>query len=383
MKQLTENKKLLIIMSIAILFTVALSTYLLKTKPKARHVIPKHLSPLVKTKELTVSDHKIYLTAMGLVKKAQSIQLNARVSGEIVKISPRLRPGALFKKGEFIAQIDPTDFKLNIRKQKSELLAAQLNLELEEGKRMVAQREFTLLNETIKKEDERLILRTPHLEAAQANVNAAQAALQQTQLDLKRTTITAPFNAIIKDPAVAVGMQVNANSALGTLINSDVFWIEASLPINELSYVNIGQNPSKVTIKSRSPKQVFPQGLVQTITSSVESKGHMARIIIEVINPIEESIGAPLLLDDLVSLSIEGKVLKNVMAIPRLALHEGNRVWLFEKDKKLTVKKVEKIWADKNFVYISSDSIKPEQKLITTHLIAPVQGMSLREMGGK
>jgi RND family efflux transporter MFP subunit len=362
---------------------VATSVYWLENKPRAKRAAPVILAPLVETIDAQSVTHQVNVPAMGTVTAAQSVELSARVSGELVEVSRRLVPGECFKKGELIARIDPTDFELALRRAEADLVNARYELELELGKRAVALREYELLGETIAEEDRALVLREPHLKNAQAKVDAAEAAVRQAKLDLERTRITAPFNAVVVERDASVGMQVNSGTKLATLAGSDRYWIEATLPVGELSWIRAGKNGSRAAITPRSPGQRFPEGKVRSIMSGVESKGRMARVVIEVPRPFQGGSGAPLLLGDLVTLSIEGKALENVIRIPRAALHEGPAIWLLSPDKRLKIVSVAPLWAEKDAVYVGAATVAEGDRLIGSSLAAPVEGMKLRTGGAQ
>ena len=55
-------------------------------------------------------------------------------------------------------------------------------------------------------EDGDLALRKPHLEKALADLAAAEADLRQADLQLERTRLAAPFNAILRARHVTVGV---------------------------------------------------------------------------------------------------------------------------------------------------------------------------------
>jgi RND family efflux transporter MFP subunit len=362
---------------------IGTSVYWMKNKPRAKRAAPKVMAPLVKAVDIKAQDHRVVVAALGTVTAAQSVELMARVSGEVTEINPNLFPGAMLPKGTMIAQIDPSDFKLALRQKEADLVKARYELELELGQRAVAEREYELLGETIAEEDRDLILREPHLRSARAKVDAAEAAVEQAKLNLQRTRIVAPFNAVIKERFVSVGMQLGSGSKIATLVDSDRYWIEATVNVEEMGWIRFGSSASSVTIAPRTAGQNFPEGVVKSIMSDVVSKGRMARIVVEVPDPIENAEGTPLLLGDLVQLSIEGKMLENAVAIPRAVLHHGNTVWLLSPENRLKIVAIEPLWAEKSAAYIAADTVPEGYRLITTDLAAPVEGMTLRTQGAK
>lgn len=71
-------------------------------------------------------------------------------------------------------------------------------------------------------------------------VQLALAKLANAQLDLARTSIVSPVNAIVGTLKIEQGAFAAAGQPLMTLISMEDFWIEAYLTENNLSYVNPG-----------------------------------------------------------------------------------------------------------------------------------------------
>ena len=370
-------------MTLIVLGAGTLSLYWLSNKPRAQRTPPKVLPPLVEVTEVTPKSYRVLIHALGTVKAAQSVDLSAQVSGEVIEVNERLRPGERFRKGELIARIDPVDFELALRQKQAELIQAQSDLALERGQQAIARREYELFGEDINGTDLALLLRVPYYNAARAKVEAAEASVEKAQLDLNRTRIVAPFDALIQSRSVSLGSQLSIGSKVATLIDTQRFWIEATLTPGQLPWIRHDVNASEVSITPRNGKQRFPLGTVKTVLADVAAEGRMARIIIEVPKPYDAGVGTPLLLNDIVSVTIKGKLMENVVAIPRADVHEGNRIWCLAPDGTLTIKSVYPVWDTRDVLYIHAGVIGDNERLITTNLAAPVAGMRLRTPGAK
>jgi len=367
-----KNILSIFIMSIIVIAVVAISIYWMKNRPHATRTPMKVLAPLVTAVKIDSISHDIIISALGKITPVQIVELSAQVSGEVIDVIDELIPGMKLKKGDLIAQINPIDFELFLEQKEADLVKAEFELELELGQVAVAKREYELLGEDIDKENRALILREPHLRAAQAKVNSAKATVDLAKLNLQRTKIVSPFNATVKTKFVSVGMQIHSGSKIVTLVGSERYWIETTLPSNTLKWINFGKNGSKVDIEPNHT------GVVKTIMNDVEQNGRMARVVIEVKNPLDRTNGSPLLLDDITTVSIHGKTLNNVIKIPRSTLHNGNSIWFLSPENKLKILKIIPIWTQKDAIYILANTISKEYRLITSSIPAPVSNMSLR-----
>ena len=374
-----------------ILVTVSLSYYWLSNKPRAKRK-PAHIAaPLVETITPEVSDHQTSLFAMGNVIASQSVNLNARVSGMVISVSENFIEGGFLKKGEPIVEIDPIDFQLAVRQRKSELIKAEFDLKMEMGQQAIARREFELLGSELGPQAKELVLRKPHLSTAKAALDAAKAALEQAELDLSRTQPIAPFNAIVTDRNANIGSWISTFSTgtpLVKLVATDTFWVDVSLPLDKLRWIAIPGissdqgSPVKITYEQAWGPVAYRSGKVKRLKAEVEAEGRMAKLIVEVDDPLSQKAAnankPPLMLGTLVRVEIAGKKLSNVISLPDSMLHDGNTLWLMTEQETLDFIEVEPVWNEQRRVYLSADQLPENARIITTDLATPVKGMRIR-----
>ncbi len=87
-------------------------------------------------------------------------------------------------------------------------------------------------------------------------VRQAQAALDQAQLDLTHTVVTAPVNGVVAQvDKVPVGTYLTAGSPAFSLVATDAVWVEANFKETQLTYMRPGQEAT-VTVDAY-PGTVF------------------------------------------------------------------------------------------------------------------------------
>ncbi len=365
----------------------AASAYLLTNKPRAVRNTIEPVSPLVQVMPLRSADHLIRVHAMGTVVASQSVNLSSRVNGEIIERSSQFYPGGTVKAGEEILRIDPEDYQLIIRQRESDVARARNDLKIEQGRQVTAKKEYKMLGEPLTGVTLDLVLRKPYLTLAKASLKAAEASLKQSNLNLKRTSVRAPFNALVQSILVAKGSQVTTATALVTLIDSDAYWIEVTLPADQMRWIHIPNSgvgtASTVRISNCSgwPEQAFRMARVKSLRPDIEAQGLMARLIVEVQDPLsleKSNAGKPvLLLGSHVQMEVEGKKLTDVFSIPRVALHDGNQVWILTQNGTLDIRNIEIVWSEHDDVFVRQQ-LENGERLIISNLAAPVQGMHLR-----
>jgi RND family efflux transporter MFP subunit len=374
------RKLMITIISISLLLGALLGAFIfIKTKPKAKKKRPPKMAARVETQALKRSDETVVLHLTGTVIPAEDVLLRARVSGEIVSIAPSFIDGGLLKKGDEILKIDPVDYELALAAAESQRATAEFNYKMEVGRHEVARCEWEQLKSPDATEQEQeLALRVPHLAASKAAVKAAESALKKAQLNLERTQVRAPFNAVVLSRNVNVGSQTSTAGSLARLAGTDAYWVKVSIPVDRLPWLQIPG--AAVTIHSASG--AVREGRVIRLLGDIETKGRMARVLVEVVDPLclkpENKSKKPLLIGEYVKLEIQGRELKGVYAIPRNALRENDQVWLAEKGK-LKILPAEVLWRSQRRVLLHAplQSDGDAGKLIVSDLTTPMQNMDV------
>ncbi|MEA2111809.1 MAG: efflux RND transporter periplasmic adaptor subunit [Campylobacterota bacterium] len=373
------KKFLYILLIIAILGAgVGGAFYFMKNRPKPKkRPVVEHIT-LVKTSSISHNDVNVSINLMGTVKPSKSVELSSRVGGEVIYTSNNFRPGQLFKKGETLLKIDPVDYELIVTQRASDVSRAQYELKLEHAQGVIAAQELEFLGEDIKSEQEELLLRKPNLHASKANLDAAKAALKKAELDLLRTTVKAPFNASLQKIHVNLGSQIKEGQTLLTLVESNIFWVEAHIKIEDLKFVLF---PSTATVTSNS--NIRFKATAIGLLHELEANTSMAKVILEVHDPLGLKNRAlhktPLFIGEHVTASLQGERIKETFKLPRLSVHEGNVVWIMDAKSRLRLETIEPLWQDRDFIYTQHLDITADERLITSPLSTVVEGMKVRE----
>ena len=366
------SKTLKAVISVSLVVSaVVIAVVLVKTAPKAEKKQPPKMAPLVETVPLVAKDHTVHVKLTGTIVPAEEIRLRARVSGEVVSIAPGFIDGGLLEKGAEAVRIDPADYELARVDAKSKLEAARFAYKQELGRQDVAKREWEMLKaDDATAFEEELALRKPNLAASEAALKAAEADVERAELNLARTRIIAPFNAMVLERNVNVGSQASPQDVLATLVGTDVYWVQVSIPVDRLGWVNIPG--SHVTIESNSG--AVREGTVIKLLADLEEKGRMARLLIEIKNPLDGDL--PILLGEYVRVDIAGRELKAVYVVPRTALREGSLVWIVNKESTLEIRKEDVLWRDENQV-ILRDEFADGDRMIVSDLNFAINGMDV------
>ncbi len=383
---MSENKKIssFIARSIQVLIPVMLIvaggaawSYFTSTVPVMKKSPPKREVFVVDVQRVHRKDARTVVSAMGTVVPAREVTVKAQVSGVVRDVSDRYVPGGRMKKGENLLMLDPTDYEVAVMKAKSALADAKASLAIEQGSQNIAREELKLFSElsaeTVVEKD--LALRKPQLLQAQAAVESAEADLRQAMLNLNRTMVKAPFNAMIVSRSVDVGAYVGSQESLATLVGTDAFWIEAVVPLDQLSLIDLdAPGGCTAVIRSQSGGGTWDARVVQ-IAGKLNESSRMATVILSVANPLERG-RTPLMIDDYVYADITGRALTDVIELPRAALQDDDTVWI-NHESALDIRKVTVAWKNADKVFLLN-GVQSGELVVVSNLSTPVPGMALK-----
>ncbi len=366
--------------------------YILATKPKAKRKRPPKMQTLVDVQPLIRQNVHLIIEALGVVQPAKKVELKPQVSGPVASISPKLIPGGFVQAGETLVVLDKRDYLLALSAARTGVKKAEMDLKLEEGSQAVAKREYQFVKEMTSSvppfAQMELALRGPQLGKVQAALDMAKIEVEKAQLNLERTQLKAPFNAVVLGKNTDVGALVSSQTRVATLVGTDMFWVELTLPKNSLQWVNVpdaDKNASQrlLIYDTSSSKEEGYNGHLVQLLSDVEPNGLQARILAAVDDPIGLKSSKPqLLLGSFVRAEIQGRELKNIFRLPRASFLPGNKVLLVSADNTLIIRQVKSIWQDSQWVYVT-EGLSDNEKLITSPVASPIKGMALTVSGRK
>jgi multidrug efflux pump subunit AcrA (membrane-fusion protein) len=229
------------------------------------------------------------------------------------------------------------------------------------------------------------VLREPHLKRLEAELASARSALARARRDVERTVITAPFNAVVLAEHVERGQSVGPQSAIATLVGTDACWVRVNVPTWQLKYVALpdaeGAGGARATIvhDRGAGERTRREGSVVRLLGDLETRGMMARLLVEVADPfcLGREAKQTLLLGSFVSVEIEGAQMKDVISVPRSVVREGDKAWILDRDGRLEIRPLDVIWRDDRALVVKG--LSAGEKVISSHIPSPVENMSLTE----
>jgi RND family efflux transporter MFP subunit len=166
----------------------------------------------------------------GRFDATDDVAVRSRVTGYLDQI--HFKDGSIINKGDLLFTIDPRSFQAAANEASARLDIAKTTLDLasQELQRAEGLRQGVEISQSV------LDQRRQQYLSAQAEVQAATAALQQARLSLEYTKITAPISGRISNRRLSVGNLVNANDTILTTVvalNPIYFYFD----VDERSYI--------------------------------------------------------------------------------------------------------------------------------------------------
>ena len=365
---------------------IAIAGLMIASGGSAEKGAPEVKSLPVSTVMMDAVNVPIPVRGTGVVKAAQQVAMTPQVNGKIVEADTRLMPGARFNSGETLARIDDRDYRAMLAQAQSNTQRAELELALETGRTEVAAREWEMLNQDGSTPTD-LALRKPQLALAEQNLVAAKGALTQAKLNMQRTRLTAPFNAVVVSENIDVGQVVGPGTVVANLVGADELWITVSLPMADVDVLQFASrdgtgSSARIIHRLASERIVEYTGTALQLGGALDPQTRLAQVTVSVSNPFDSSEGkTPLLPGSYVEVIFDGLVANQVMQVPRSALHEGERVWINEGGK-LAARTVTITGGDDETVLVS-DGLQSGDELIVSALSMPIEGLPIKVIGGE
>ncbi len=179
---------------------------------------------LVKSMQVIKRDTPLVYDYTGFVQAQQEMELKAQVSGQIT--GKYFNGGDTVQQGQVLYTIDPRTYRANLLQAQANLANARAAL----ATASVDADRYTKLYEQNAVSKQTLDNAIMARDQAQASVNAQEALLENAQIDMSETNVTAPFTGRIDTTALEVGNYVtDGQTTMATISNTDPVFVEFSI----------------------------------------------------------------------------------------------------------------------------------------------------------
>lgn len=326
-------------------------------------------------------DHPASLQVFGTVRPLRTLVLRPTVGGPIQEIHPELLEGGLIGRGETILRVDRRDYLLALDVARSSLVAAEADLDIELGSAAVAAREWKLLEGSIEVTEagRRLALREPYLARRRSEVESARTRVAQAELDLERTEIKAPFDALVLSETAEVGGQAVIGAELARMVDRSRFAVEVSVPAERLALLQREGATAQILLPDGER-----EGTLERVLGEVDAEGRMTRLQVTINDPLgstdpggaPEEHAAAVLLGAYAEVLLPCRPIEGSISVPRAALREGDSVWVADANDELQIRQVDVVMRRPDDVLVIA-GLKSGERVITSAVAVPIPGLKL------
>ena len=247
-----------------------------ETKPAAgmQNAAPQALPvpvAVIEEREVTTWDE-----FSGRLEAVERVDVRSRVAGAVQAV--HFNEGALVKKGDLLVTIDPDPYAAEVERGQAQVVAAQARLNYAKSEHQRARRLWEESAIARRELDERV----NGEQEADANLRAAQAALQSSKLNLQYTQVRAPVSGRVGRLEITVGNLVAAGPGapvLTTLVSVNPIY--ASFDADEHVVLRLLHDGAKtVPVEAETVTNGGRQlkGRLQLIDNQVNTKSGTVRV---------------------------------------------------------------------------------------------------------
>jgi hypothetical protein len=424
------NPKLLFIPAFLIgVFILVLSIAL---KPKLPIIAANDSVRIVDVMTLQRMDIAPQITGFGQVRPKQQWSAIAEVTGEIIYKAPQLAKGEFILAGTELLRIDPLKYELALAQAKADLNSNQLqlaklkqeqknlakNLEIEQSRLVLQQKENKRLTKLTKQGmlpqsdldtqrvqlltqekmvqevNQQLALFENQKSVAIAKINLSKASVAEANRAVAKTVIKAPRDIKVANVGVEKNQVVNLNQVMLVGHALEVMEVEAQIAIHDMHTLvsslhrcsDCSVTPelllmieASIELNSGNMNKTWP-ARVSRISETIDLNQATVGVILEITqDPNKIRPGSPPLLNGMfIQASLKGQASPQ-FSVPEKALHT-NRLYLMDADNKLKIVPVTVLYRNQLDTVIQATApavIEEGDLLVLNDLLPAIEGMSL------
>ncbi len=371
-----------------------LAVFLVSQRPEPERRSPPSRIPFAITAPAQAGEGAIPVFGAGTVRPRAEVDVAAEVSGKVVWVDQAFESGGRVREGQVLFRIDDVDYRSAVEKARANVALQRVEVLKATEEAQVARKQYEQFKERqaasgAASEASPLALWQPQLEAAEAALARDAATLAETELNLARTAVKAPFSGVVRTESVDVGQFVAAGRGVARLYASDA--VEVVVPLSDsdaalipgLWDLRAGDGNREVAVHVLADyggRRYDWDGYVDRVEGVLDEQTRTLDVIVRVPEPYgsdaPEAGGPPLLVGKFVDVELDGVAPDAWFRIRRPALRPGNEVWVV-RDDKVTIVPVTVLQRAEDEVYLTG-ALQPGDAAIVGGLQIATEGMAVR-----
>ena len=214
----------------------------------------------VRTKPSAAQQHWREVTARGHTETKRMVMAMSEIKGRIAEVA--VQKGSRVRRGDVLVRIDVADRMA----------------QMAEAKALVRQREIEFqAAEKLRKKGYRA---ETQYSAAAARLDGAKAMIKKMAVDLARTVIRAPFDAVVDSREVELGAYVKEGTPIALLVDEDPYLVVGQVSENAVGRLRLNARGSAILVAGQKV-----EGKIHYIAATADAATRTYRVELEVRNP--------------------------------------------------------------------------------------------------
>jgi len=385
----------------------------------------------VKVLNAEVEDVPVYITGYGEVKALNVVSISPEIAGKISEIHPRLEIGEIVQKSEILFKIETSNYMAAYKearamveqwenavyRMKKQYAIDTHRLKTIERNRDLAGAEFERIQRLFKSDNvgtmsgvdraeqafntasdradqmaQAVSLYPIRIKEAGGSLESAKARLSLTNANLERCEVLAPFDGRIKNVSLEKGQYVGPGQNVVTLADDSILEIHVPLDSRDarqwLKFKNQKENGRTAWFSELEPLTCYIRWTEMKNGNSWKGRLHrvvkfdpQTRTLTVAIRVKSEDAwlsnpeALPLVEGMFCSVRIPGRLMKDVIRLPRQAVSFTNTVYI-SNDSRLKTIPVKVLRSEGDYAFIS-EGLRPGDLVIATRLVDPLENALL------
>lgn len=341
---------------------------------------PVDKGQLVETMTAHSVDGRYVVEAPGRLQSRQNLLIVGEVAGKITYVNPKFVLGGRFAEGETFFQINKADYEAEVARSKAGVASAEASLV---QARLDNERRLDLVKTGAVSEASR-DQAVANLAAAEAGVAQAKASLIRAEENLERTTVKAPFPALVTSENISLDSYVSPGQELARILDTRAGELVAGLSPRKAAAVtralSILAGSKLVAVAKPNEGSVGSgtlTGYVDQFSPSIDAASRTALVVAVFPEAFSAENAGRVFANDFMTLEIAVEADQQVWRVPVGAVRKDSYVWVV-KDNKLSKRLITVIDHEgENALVASKDGLEGEQ-LVLSILSEEHEGLKVR-----
>ena len=342
------------------------------------------LVPAVRVIRVQAAAEHLIIHSQGTVQPRNQTELIPEVTGRVTWMSPAMVNGGAFQKDETLVRIDEADYLTLLQRSEAALKRSEVEYELstDELSRVVSLHKRQLASQQQMDDARRAA------QVDEASLIEARAGLEQASRDLSRTKLQAPFDGLVRNERVNVGQFVSRGESIGTIYATDYVEVRLPISVGQLGFLGIpvstrgqisaAERPPVTLIADFGDTRTLWEGQLVRLEAEFDERSRMVYGVVRL--KLDDDGESPLLPVGLfVQADIRGRLVEQVIRLPRSAMRDDNQVLVVDPENRLHFRQVSLVRQEHDDILVSKGlkdgelvCISPMQTVVDGMLVKPV-----------